>query len=155
MTIGEAIERIGRKKATASIGKAVNVDKERGRCDVELEGRAPAVDARLELEGGKGMMNVPREGSDVVVLWVEEVMPVVVMCAEVEETVIHGGENGGLINIADLVDKVNGLIDAFNSHTHTVNTTGTAAAQTGTAAATTQPATKITREEIEDNTVRH
>lgn len=143
------------KHPAAMIGKAREIDKERGRCKVDFEAAAPAVDARLEMEAGNGIMVVPKEGSDVVVVWVNEVLPVVVNASEVEEVVIRGGGNGGLINIQALVDKLNELTDAFNSHTHTVTTTGTASAQNGTAAATTGTAQRIEAAEIEDEKIRH
>lgn len=79
----------------------------------------------------------------------------VVGYTEVESIVVNGGENGGLINIADLVSKLNGLVDKFNSHTHQVSTTGTAAAQTGTAAAPVSKATKFNKSDFEDESIKH
>lgn len=79
----------------------------------------------------------------------------VVGYTEVESIVVNGGENGGLINIADLVSKLNGLVDKFNTHTHQVSTTGTAAAQTGTAAAPASKATKFNKGDFEDESVKH
>lgn len=37
-----------------------------------------------------------------------------------DEIAFNGGEKGGLINIVDLTGKINGLVDAFNNHTHTI-----------------------------------
>lgn len=48
----------------------------------------------------------------------------VVMLSEVEkveltaDVMFNGGSNGGLVKIQELTDKLNGLIDKFNNHTH-------------------------------------
>ena len=110
-------------------------------------------------------MVLPKEGSDVIVLWVSGCLPVVVAVAEPERIVWRGGEFGGLIKIEELVrefnalvQSVNALVNSYNSHTHLVNTTGTAAAQSGTTQATTsqaQTAEEIAREDIEDELIKH
>ncbi len=41
---------------------------------------------------------------------------------DADEIVFNGGENGGLVKIKELTDKINGLINAFNDHTHVVST---------------------------------
>ena len=72
------------------------------------------------------------------------------------------GSNGGLINIADLVKKLNTIEDDLNSLKEVFSTSWTPVAQDGgaalkTAAATwaEQTITKTTAEDIEDNTVLH
>lgn len=90
----------------------------------------------------------------------------VVLLTEQADTIqINGGELGGLVNIQDLTDKLNGLaktvndlVTAFNSHTHLVSTTGTAAAQTGTAQAVqsqAQQADTFSAEDYEDTKIIH
>ena len=69
--------------------------------------------------------------------------------------VMNGGQNGGLINIEALTEKINTLVDTFNRHTHQVSTTGSATAQTGTAAAVTSPADQLKREDYEDKLITH
>lgn len=53
---------------------------------------------------------------------------------DADEIVFNGGENGGLVKIKELTDKINGFIKKFNGHTHTIPliTTKSAAGQ-GTA----------------------
>lgn len=157
MNIDEAIKKMSRRAAAADIGKAVNVREAEELCDVEIAGKASAVNARLGFAstGGMGWLVVPKEGSDVIVLWVSDVLPVVVAVAEPERIVFRGGENGGLVNIAALVEAVNGLIDKFNSHTHQVTTTGTAAAQSGSAMAVATRVQRVRREDIEDELIKH
>lgn len=71
------------------------------------------------------------------------------------ELEINGGSNGGLVNIQGLTDSVNRLVDAFNSHSHSVSTTGTAAAQTGTAAPIISKAQRLNKSDYEDDKVKH
>lgn len=71
------------------------------------------------------------------------------------EISFNGGANGGLINIDALTEKINSLVQTFNDHTHLVNTQGTATAQSGTAQATTNKATKLRKEDYEDNLITH
>ena len=47
---------------------------------------------------------------------------VVLQVDEVESITVNGGKLGGLVNIADLTEKINSLVDAFNKHTHTLAT---------------------------------
>ncbi len=39
---------------------------------------------------------------------------------DADEIVFNGGENKGLVKIKELTDKINGLINAFNNHTHVI-----------------------------------
>ncbi len=39
---------------------------------------------------------------------------------DADEIVFNGGENGGLVKIKELTDKINGFIKKFNGHTHTI-----------------------------------
>lgn len=154
--IGKAIQKIaGGGKPMAYIGKARNVRVDKGLCDVEIEGQAEALDARLSLNATGGIMVVPKEGSDVAVVWLNGILPLIVAVAEAEEVRFFAAEQGGMVVIDKLVEKVNSLIDAFNSHTHSVSTTGTAAAQTGTAMATTTQAQSLQASDIEDKLIKH
>lgn len=78
--------------------------------------------------------------------------------------VINGGGLGGLIKIQQLTDKINALIDAFNSHTHeipsgSVAVTGSATAQANPAPvsvpAILSPHTKVQVSDYEDKKVKH
>lgn len=78
--------------------------------------------------------------------------------------VMNGGELGGLIDIEKLTGKVNGLVDAFNSHTHTIptgtiNTAGSATNQSSSAPVTVpaiqSKAEKLSRGDYENDKVKH
>lgn len=80
-----------------------------------------------------------------------------------EGVVFNGGNLGGLVKIEQLTEKLNGLIDAFNAHTHTltagvVRVTGTETAQQN-AAPITVPAIEskhnnVSREDYENERVK-
>lgn len=84
---------------------------------------------------------------------------------KIESLIINGGENGAIINIDKLTDKINEVIDvlnklitSYNSHTHIVNTTGSATAQSGIAQAVTKKessAIELTSSDFADDTIRH
>lgn len=59
---------------------------------------------------------------------------VVLMVEKAESVTFNGGNLGGLINIKALTDKLNALVNAFNTHVHPVtgNATSTTAQQTQT-----------------------
>lgn len=89
---------------------------------------------------------------------------VVLQVDEIENIIINGGELGGLIKIQELTDKINELVDKFNSHTHTlatgtVNVTGSPTAQTNAAPisvpAITSKASKLNKGDYEDETIKH
>lgn len=84
--------------------------------------------------------------------------------ASSEGVVINGGDFGGLIKIQQLTDKINDLIDAFNSHTHeipsgSVAVTGSATAQANPAPvsvpAIMSPHTKVQVSDYENEKVKH
>lgn len=83
--------------------------------------------------------------------------------------VFNDGNNGGLINIATLTEKINDLIKAFNDHTHTIasistTVTGTlsagAVSGSGTASNVSVPAPKskaseLNKDDYEDTKIKH
>jgi len=84
--------------------------------------------------------------------------------ASAPKIVLNGGELGGLINIEPLTRKINDLIEAFNTHTHTIPSG--AVAVTGSASAQNNPKPvevpapaskhdKVRRGDYEDTNVTH
>lgn len=78
--------------------------------------------------------------------------------------VINGGEFGGLIKIKEITDKINALVDAFNSHEHMVLpsgivVTGSPATQTNTAPvkipAIMKKHKKVAAKDYENEKVKH
>lgn len=77
---------------------------------------------------------------------------------------INEGKLGGLVNIEDLTDKLNGLVDKFNNHTHmldigTVVVQGSPATQSNTSPiivpSIDSVAEKFNKSDYEDTNIKH
>lgn len=115
-----------------------------------------------EAENDAQLLLVPRAGSPVVVgsLSGDLSQLVVLQMDSVERIEINGGKLGGLVNIEPLVQKINVLTDAFNGHTHTIPSGGVIVGAETNATPVTVPSVaakvkKVTREDLEDETVKH
>ena len=108
------------------------------------------------------MLIVPRKDSAVIVGSLSgDLSNLVVLSVDaIERIEINGGKLGGLINISALTDKVNALVDAFNSHTHTIPT-GTiqcgeySSVNPVTVPPVTRRANRLNKEDYEDDTIKH
>jgi len=69
--------------------------------------------------------------------------------------VCNGGNLGGMIKIQELTNKLNELVNAFNTHTHTVATSGTASSQTGMAAPIAAQTQTFSQSDYEDVKLKH
>lgn len=76
----------------------------------------------------------------------------------------NDGQLGGLVNIKELTNKINELVQAFNSHTHTLQTgavavTGNATEQSNTlpieVPAVSSKAKELKAEDYEDKKIKH
>jgi hypothetical protein len=112
MSIAEAIKKIAGKQAVADLGKVISVNEEKETCSVEIAGMDDVVEGvRLSVAGKNelGLLIVPKEGTDVAVVWVNGVLPVVVAVAEPEKVMWRG---------EDFFEKMNEFINDYKSHTH-------------------------------------
>lgn len=126
MSIAESIKKIAGKQSVADIGKVISVNEEKETCEVEIVGMADVVEGvRLSVAGKNklGLLIVPKVNTDVAVVWVNGVIPVVVSVAEPEKVMWRG---------EDMFERLNDLIDEFNKHTHEVTSTPTLANGAGT-----------------------
>lgn len=78
----------------------------------------------------------------------------------VDRIEINGGQLGGLVNIEPLVEGLNDLVDAFNSHTHTIPTGGVVCGGNPNATPVSVPRIsssfpEFRRGDLEDETVKH
>ncbi len=75
-----------------------------------------------ELDNSQHLLITPQVGSPVILgsLSGDLADLVVLQVDHAASITINGGSLGGLINIAQLTDKLNALVDAFNAHTHNV-----------------------------------
>lgn len=110
--ITNAIKKIAKMPSAVDIGKAVNVREDEALCDVEIAGKATALDARLTMGDRENLWFLPKEGSDVIVAWVDGVVPVVVTVLSAEKAIWKG---------EDFFEKMNEFVKKFNEHTHSVD----------------------------------
>lgn len=115
-----------------------------------------------ESENDAQLLLVPRVGSPVIVgsLSGDLSQLAVLQMDAVERIEINGGKLGGLINIEDLVKKINLLVDVINQHTHAIPSGGVVVGESANAAPVNVPAPssklgKVTRSDFEDVTVKH
>lgn len=112
MNIAEAIKKMAGKQSVADLGKVVSVDLKKETCSVEIAGMADVVEGvRLSVAGKNelGLLIVPKVNTDVAVVWVNGVLPVVVAVAEPEKMMWRG---------EDFFKKMNEFIEDYKSHTH-------------------------------------
>lgn len=108
------------------------------------------------------MLIVPRKDTAVIVGSLSgDLSQLAVLSVDaIERIEINGGQLGGLINIQQLTDKINELVDAFNSHTHTIPTGAVKCGTYPSVAPVTVPAVmkkanKLRKGDYEDETVKH
>lgn len=85
---------------------------------------------------------------------------VVIQVDEVERMIINGGHLGGLVNIEQLTDKINELVEAFNSHTHQLSPGAVTIGQLVNTApvfvpAVSKKAIRLNSKDYEDKNVTH
>ncbi len=108
-----------------------------------------------ELDDSAQLLVTPKVGTAVTVGSLSgDLTELVVLKADrIESIVVNGGRLGGLVNIAQLTERLNRLVEAFNGHTHRVTVThpgGTFLTVTPTATAA-----AFDRADYEDTTVKH
>jgi len=109
-------------------------------------------------ESDAGFYPIPKVGSQVIICIIGGNSGYIAMFGELEIIALRGDQYGGLVKIDDLVtklnnleNKVNGIINTYNLHTHT---------ETG---ATTSPTTSLvvgtltntTKSDLENENVKH
>lgn len=141
MTIREAVRELVKDVATnkcVRIGKAVNIDKDKCLCDVDLGNDAILYGVKLKsVEGDKdkGLVIIPREDTMVCAAMLEGVEAnwTIVQHSEIEswqittdggavvtvsddgKVYLNGKDHEGLVKVSALVDKLNAIIDDVNN----------------------------------------
>lgn len=117
-------------------GKVTAVNETSGTCTVEaISGNASTEIQNVEFQTvvSDGVLIIPRVDSEVKVLFSKYTDPFIVQYSEVEKMYLaadlvqfNDGQLGGMVKVISLTDKlnaienkVNSIITAFNSHTHT------------------------------------
>lgn len=184
-------ERLNEWKDFSFIGEVISVNETENSCNVERSEGVIYYNVRLNSiinEDEKGIVFVPKKGSKVLVerlggsneLYVSLYSSLTKIKSNIGEfslsitedgidleskkITINGGDNGGLIKIEELTDKINALVDKFNNHTHmlsigSVNVTGSPSAQTNPAPisvpAIMSKATKLSKSDYENKDIKH
>lgn len=162
--------------ASVCIGTVKDVNEKEATCTVERDGSPELYEVRLNAVIDEKITDsftvFPAVGSYVMVLLIGGVTEgLVVATSKIDKVMIktggvsvdvstsgivmNGGKLGGLIDIAKLTEKINGFIDIYNSHTHTVSTTGSASAQSGSTISLSSAATRLSKGDYEDEKVKH
>lgn len=126
-------------------------------CDVEI-GNIVIPDVRIrasELDDAGEMLVTPKIGSAVILgsLSGDLSQLVVLRVDHIESIIINGGKLGGLVNIEQLTNKINELVNTFNTHTHNV----TVSHPGGTFATVTpgSSASSFNKDDYEDENIKH
>lgn len=133
-------------------GEIISVDKTEMTCEVSFGDEDSVVASLVCGDKKKGIVQVPKVGSNVVVMFYSPTIAFVVMVDEVEEILINGGKNGGLVNVEELKSWMSNV----ESDLSTLKTLLSTSAVAGNGAAlgiVFNPVTKNT--EIEDKTIKH
>ena len=184
-------ERLRNAAKAAMYGTVKSVDENARTCDVQIGGIVyeGVLLYSVEKENLRGRGLIPKRESAVIVARIAASNRLyVTMFSEIEKViftvgdkvtmtcdgekieatapkiVLNGGDLGGLINIKPITDKINELIEAHNTHTHSIPSgqvavTGSATAQNNPAPvevpAPTTKHDKVKREDYEDTKVTH
>lgn len=184
-------ERLNEWKDFSFIGEVISVNETENSCNVERSEGVVYYNVRLNSiinEDEKGIVFIPKKGSKVLVerlggsneLYVSLYSSLTKIKSNIGEfslsitedgidleskkITINGGDNGGLIKIEELTDKINALVDIFNNHTHvldtgTVNVEGSPSKQSNlvpiSVPAITSKATKLSKSDYENKDIKH
>lgn len=126
-------------------------------CDVEI-GNIVIPDVRIrasELDDAGEMLVTPKIGSAVILgsLSGDLSQLVVLRVDHIESIIINGGKLGGLVNIEQLTDKINELVNTFNTHTH--NVTVSHPGGTFTTVTPGSSASSFNKDDYEDENIKH
>ncbi len=150
--LSEAIKKLAGGQTTCLNGEVKSVDKTEMTCEVGFGDDDSVVASLVCGDKKKGIVQIPKIGSNVIVVFYSPTVAFVVMVDEVDEILINGGENGGLINVEDLKSWMSNV----ESDLSTLKTLLSTSAVVGNGAVlgiVFNPATKST--EIEDKTIKH
>ena len=169
-TIRQMVKGEGDFEFNAIIGTVTSVDETQRICDVQpLMDDAAFLNVRLQGAEGlaTGFVMIPKVDSYVIILPMDEFEACVVLTTEIDKILVdteltqfNGGSLGGLINIEDLVSKLNNLENRVNllgeymkTHVHLDPVSGTTGIITPTPTYTNLGITD--RDDLEDTKITH
>ena len=155
-------QKYGEKPVTI-LGTIAAVDENSKTCNIDDDGfMMYGIRLQSVTNAAAGILKVPKIGAQALAVKIEDGDGFMLLdCAEYEKIIINGGNNGGLINIQSLVNKINAIENDLNS-LKTVFKSWTPVAQDGGSALKTaaadwadQTITKTKTKDLEDKTITH
>ena len=104
-------QKYGEKPVTV-LGSISAVDVSSKTCDLDDDGfMMYGIRLQCVTDAASGILKVPKIGAQALAVKIEDGDGFLLLdCAEYEKIIINGGNNGGLINIESLVEKINGKV---------------------------------------------
>jgi hypothetical protein len=147
----DRLQQIAGKAQSTCLYQGTVTSVEGATCTVQLGSLSvPGVKLRASVKAESSqLLVVPAIGSDVIIGSLSGDLDSLTVLAvdKVESITINGGTLGGLINIDTLTERLNELVNVFNSHTHP--------ATSGTTSPTLTPASSFVSADYEDDTITH
>lgn len=160
----QAFERRYGEKPVTILGTIAAVDETAKTCDIDDDGLMMyGIRLQSVTNAAAGILKIPKCGAAALAVKIEDGDGFLLLdCAEYEKIIINGGNNGGLINIESLVEKINAIEKDINNLKNVFSISWTPVAQDGGAALKTAAATWASRSitetksaDIEDTTITH
>lgn len=155
-------QKYGEKPVTI-LGTIAAVDENSKTCNIDDDGfMMYGIRLQSVTNAVAGILKVPKIGAQALAVKIEDGDGFMLLdCAEYSKIIFNGGNNGGLINIESLVNKINAIENDLNS-LKTVFKSWTPVTQDGGSALKTAAATwagqtisKTQTKDLEDKTVTH
>lgn len=155
-------QKYGEKPVTI-LGTIAAVDENSKTCNIDDDGfMMYGIRLQSVTNAVAGILKVPKIGAQALAVKIEDGDDFMLLdCAEYSKIIFNGGNNGGLINIESLVNKINAIENDLNS-LKTVFKSWTPVTQDGGSALKTAAATwagqtisKTQTKDLEDKTVTH
>lgn len=160
--ISEAIKKLAGTDSLACMnGEVVNIDKAEMTCEVSFGAEDSIIASLVCGDKKNGIVQIPKVESRVVVMFRSLSVGFVVMVDEVEEILINGGENGGLVISGSLIERLNSIEKDINSLKQVVTTwvpvpnDGGAAFKTAAATWSGQSLQETQIEDLENDIIKH
>jgi len=128
-------QKYGEKPVTV-LGSISAVDETTKTCDLDDDGfMMYGIRLQCVTDAVSGILKVPKVGAQALAVKIEDGDGFLLLdCAEYEKIIINGGNNGGLINIESLVEKINAIEKDINNLKDVFSKSWTPVAQDGGAA---------------------
>lgn len=158
LTLKEVVKALFEEYDSDSFGvvctvKSVDITKYTCVCTrLEQDGDITAVRLKADASGN-GLIIVPAVNSLVIVQPLSETTGYISMFSKIQSIQLLDGSRGGLVDVANLVSRLNNLENKFNAHTHTGVTTGAGISGTPSPTSLISPVTQ--RSDIENTNIIH